>query len=57
MVVLIILLKVIPMDVLMVGVLMIIPIVITMVSAGGYSDDYSDGCSDRYPKGFCWVLF
>ena len=34
---------IIPLDV-----LMIIPIVITMVSAGGYSDDYSDGCFDGF---------
>ena len=73
MVVLIILLKVIPMDVLMVGVLMIIPIVITMVSAGGVlmiipmgvltgilrgsAGYYSDGCSYDSPNGFCLVLF
>ena len=23
----------------------------------GCPDDSSDGYSDRYPKGFCWVLF
>ena len=53
MVVLIILLKVIPMDVLMVGVLMILPMVIPMILLMGILRG-SAGC---YSDGFCWLLF